>query len=161
MNIPMNMACSYGFGLPNESQTDKVQDVATLSKWRQSWRIKQPQAAKTNGQSVNHSSIAGVIPAIYSVFGAWVGSLRKRPNCAIPLVGTALRLPDPPLAKNDQWTFKMIYTFLVTANRGRIADIQRIRTISVSATTENAARLTLSGLPLVFLSRSPARGLTA
>jgi len=50
----------------------------------------------------------------------------------------------------------MIYTFLITANRGRIADIQRIRTISVSAANEQAARCALSGLSLVFLSRSPA-----
>ncbi len=55
----------------------------------------------------------------------------------------------------------MIYTFLITANRGRIADIQRIRTISVSATNEQAARCALSGLSLVFLSRSPAGRLPA
>ena len=161
MHILINAVRPYGFGLPKFSQTAKVQNVAGLDTQQHGWWIRHPQAVKTNGQSVNHSSIAGVLPAIHSVFGAWVGSLRKRPNCAIPLVGTVLRLPDPPLAKNDQWTLQMIYTFLITANRGRIADIQRIRTISAFAKSETEARQRLSGLPLVFLSRSPAQEVAA
>ena len=150
-----------GIGLPKFSQTDKVQSVVTLSKWQQGWRIKHPQAVLTNGQLVSHSPITGTLPVIYLYLGAWVGSQRKRPHCAFPLVGTALRLPDPPLAKNDQWTLQMIYTFLITANRGRIADFQRIRTISAFANSETEARQRLSGLPLIFLSRSPAQEVAA
>ena len=55
----------------------------------------------------------------------------------------------------------MIYTFLITANRGRIADFQRIRTISAFANSETEARQRLDGLPLIFLSRSPAKEVTA
>ncbi len=150
-----------GFGLPKFSQTDKVQSVATLSKWRQGWRIKHPQAVLTNGQLVSHPPITGTLPVIRSYLGAWIGSLRKRPHCAFPLVGTALRLPGPPLAKNDQWTLQMIYTFLIATNRGRIADFQRIRTISAFANSETEARQRLSGLPLIFLSRSPAQEVAA
>ncbi len=150
-----------GTGLPKISQSATISNVAGLDTQLHGWRIRHPRAVKTNGQSVNHSSIAGFKSAIHTSFGAWVGSLRKRPNCAIPLVGTVLRLPDPPLAKNDQWTLKMIYTFLISANRGRIADIQRIRTISAFAKSETEARQRLAGLPLIFMSRSPAQEVAA
>ncbi len=157
MHISMNAVHPYGFGLPKFGQRATILNVAGLDNQLHGWWIRHPQAVKTNGQSVNHSSIAGFKSAIHTSFGAWVGSLRKRPNCAIPLVGTVLRLPDPPLAKNDQWTLQMIYTFLITANRGRIADIQRIRTISAFANSETEARQRLAGLPLIFMSRSPAQ----
>ena len=55
----------------------------------------------------------------------------------------------------------MINTFLIATNRGRIADFQRIRTISAFAKSETEARQRLSGLPLVFLSRSPAQEVAA
>lgn len=86
-----------GIGLPNESQTDKVQNVATLSKWQQGWRIKHPQAVTDVGKFVSHSPISSTLLEIYLFLGAWIGSQRKRPRCAFPLCGTALRLPDPPL----------------------------------------------------------------
>lgn len=50
----------------------------------------------------------------------------------------------------------MIYTFLIATTCGRIADIQRIRTISAVANSETEARRRLAGLPLIFVSRSPA-----
>ncbi len=50
----------------------------------------------------------------------------------------------------------MIYTFLIAATRGRISDINRVRTISAFAKSEQEARDRLSGLPLVFMSRTPA-----
>ena len=161
MPFQINAILSQGIGLPNESQTATVLNVATLSKWQQGWRIKHPQAVLTNGQLVSHPPITGTLPVIRSYLGAWIGSLRKRPHCAFPLVGTALRLPGPPLAKNDQWTLQMIYTFLIATNRGRIADFQRIRTISAFANSETEARQRLSGLPLIFLSRSPAQEVAA
>ena len=55
----------------------------------------------------------------------------------------------------------MIYTFLITANRGRIVDLQRIRTISAFANSETEARQRLAGLPLIFVSRSPAQEVAA
>ena len=55
----------------------------------------------------------------------------------------------------------MIYTFCVTRSRGPIAALTAIRTVSVYATNEAQARARLAGLPLVFLSRSPAREVAA
>jgi len=52
----------------------------------------------------------------------------------------------------------MIFTFCITRSRGPIAALNRIRTISVAATTEAEARSRLAGLPLVFLSRCPTQG---
>ena len=88
---------AQGFCLPKFSQTDKVQSVATLSKWQQGWRIKHPQAVTELGQCKSIPPISSTLLVIYLFLGAWVGSQRKRPRCAFPLCGTALRLPDPPL----------------------------------------------------------------
>lgn len=146
---------AQSFGLPNESQTAKVQNVATLSKWQQGWRIKHPKAMTDVGKFVPHSLITGFVPVIYSVLGAWIGSQRKRPHCAC-LRRHCFAATRSAYVTHDVGILSMIYTFLITANRGRIAEIQRIRTISVSAASEQAARCALSGLPLVFVSRSPA-----
>ncbi len=149
-----------GIGLPNESQTATILNVATLSKWQPDWRIKHPQAVKTEGKFVSNSPITGTLPVIYPYLGAWVGSLRKRPHCAFLLSALLCGYPIR-LRSYRQKVIQMIYTFLITANRGRIADIQRIRTISAFAKSETEARQRLSGLPLVFLSRSPAQEVAA
>ncbi len=155
MVFQTNARQAQGFGLPNESQTAKVSSVGTLSKWRQGWRIKHPKAMTDVGKFVPHSLITGFVPVIYSVLGAWIGSQRKRPHCAC-LRRHCFAATRSAYVTYDVGIHSMIYTFLITANRGRIADIQRIRTISVSAANEQAARCALSGLSLVFLSRSPA-----
>ncbi|MCD6616749.1 host cell division inhibitor Icd-like protein [Aeromonas veronii] len=50
----------------------------------------------------------------------------------------------------------MIYTFLIKRPRTcRLAELRRIRMISIPADSENAARTLLVGLPLVFVSRTP------
>ena len=144
-----------GIGLPKFSQTDKVQSVVTLSKWQQGWRIKHPQAVTELGKFVPHSLITDFTPVIYPVLGAWVGSQRKRPHCAC-LARHCFAATRSAIVSLSYGLSIMIYTFLITANRGRIADIQRIRTISVSAANEQAARCALPGLALVFISRSPA-----
>ena len=151
---------AQGIGLPKFSQTDKVQSVVTLSKWQPDWRIKHPQAVKTEGKFVSNSPITGTMPVIYPYLGAWVGSLRKRPHCAFLLSALLCGYPIR-LRSYRQKVIQMIYTFLITANRGRIADIQRIRTISSFAKSEIEARQRLSGLPLVFLRRSPAQEVAA
>ncbi|MGN4956750.1 host cell division inhibitor Icd-like protein [Aeromonas sp. 23P] len=51
----------------------------------------------------------------------------------------------------------MIFTFLIAPGACRLADLRRIRTISVVADTEAQARATLAGLPLVFLSCTPTK----
>lgn len=146
---------AQGIGLPKFSQTAKVQNVATLSKWQQGWRIKHPQAVTDVGKFVSHSPITGTLPVIRSYLGAWVGSQRKRPRCAC-LRQHCFAATRSAYVTYDVGILTMIYTFLITANRGRIADIQRIRTISAFAKSETEARQRLAGLPLIFVSRSPA-----
>lgn len=155
MTFQIDAILSQGIGLPNESQTATVLDVATLSKWQQGWRIKQPQAV-TKPRTIRHYSPNFQHPAgDLSILGAWVGSQRKRPHCAF--LGLALLCGYPiRLGLFKPRITPMIYTFLIATNRGRIADFQRIRTISAFAKSETEARQRLSGLPLVFLSRSPA-----
>ncbi len=55
----------------------------------------------------------------------------------------------------------MIYTYLITASCDRIADIKRIRPISTFVHSETKARQLLAGLPLVFLSCSPAKAVAS
>ena len=149
-----------GIGLPKFSQTDKVQSVVTLSKWQQGWRIKHPQAVTKPRTIRIYSSITGTLPVIRSYLGVWVGSQRKRPHCAF--LGLALLCGYPiRLGLSKPRVIFMIYTFLIATNRGRIADFQRIRTISAFAKSETEARQRLSGLPLIFLSRSPAQEVAA
>ncbi|MGE6133976.1 host cell division inhibitor Icd-like protein [Aeromonas salmonicida] len=42
-----------------------------------------------------------------------------------------------------------------------MAELPRIRTVSTTAHTEDEARAHLPGLPLVFLSRTPSKGVAA
>ncbi|MGL6575590.1 host cell division inhibitor Icd-like protein [Aeromonas hydrophila] len=42
-----------------------------------------------------------------------------------------------------------------------MAELPRIRTVSTTAHTEDEARAHLAGLPLVFLSRTPSKGVAA
>lgn len=63
-------------------------------------------------------------------------------------------VPTPVLPK--------IFTFLIQRQRAcRLAELRRIRTISVIANTENQARANLPGLSLVFMSRTPSMGVAA
>ncbi len=55
----------------------------------------------------------------------------------------------------------MVYTFLIAPSVCRLADLHRIRTISAFANSEAQARSALAGLPLVFLSRTPSKGVAA
>lgn len=48
----------------------------------------------------------------------------------------------------------MIYTFLI-ANKNKLVDLNSCRKISVFADTEQQARKSLNGLPLIFLSQTP------
>jgi hypothetical protein len=54
-------------------------------------------------------------------------------------------------------TAAMIYTFLIAGGVRALSDFKRIRTISLVAQSERLAREQLSGLPLVFVSRTPNR----
>ncbi len=160
MNISINAVCPCGFGLPNESQRATLLYIATLSKWLQGRRIKHPQAVTELGKFVPHSLITNFMSVIYPVLGAWVGSQRKRPHCAC-LARHCFAATRSAIVSMSYGLSIMIYTFLITANRGRIADFQRIRTISAFANSETEARQRLAGLPLIFVSRSPAQEVAA
>ncbi len=97
MSFQINAILSQGIGLPKFSQTATVLDVAGLDTQRHGWRIRHPKAMTKPRTIRLYSSITGTLPVIRSYLGVWVGSQRKRPRCAFPLCGTALRLPDPPL----------------------------------------------------------------
>lgn len=72
---------------------------------RTGWRTTHPQAATKPRTISIYSPITGAMPVIAHILGAWVGSQRKRPRCAFPLCGTALRLPDPPLCLTHKGSF--------------------------------------------------------
>lgn len=155
MPFQINAILSQGIGLPKFSQTATVLDVAGLDTQQHGWRIRHLQAMTKPRTIRLYSSITGTLPVIRSYLGVWVGSQRKRPHCAF--LGLALSCGYPiRLGLFKPRITPMIYTFLIATNRGRIADFQRIRTISAFAKSETEARQRLSGLPLVFLSRSPA-----
>ena len=156
MSFQINAILSQGIGLPKFSQTATVLDVAGLDTQRHGWRIRHPKAMTKPRTIRLYSSITGTLPVIRSYLGVWIGSQRKRPHCAF--LGLALSCGYPiRLGLSKPRVISMIYTFLIATNRGRIADFQRIRTISAFAKSETEARQRLSGLPLVFLSRSPAQ----
>ena len=62
-------------------------------------------------------------------------------------------IPTPATSK--------VFTFLIASSACRLADLRRIRTVTAVADTEAQARSALAGLPLVFLSRTPSKGVAA
>ena len=144
----------FAIGLYEDARGGTIRAVATLDKWRHGWRIRHPQAATTQRQSALISRDFGHRAGDLSSFGAWVGSQRKRPGCALS-VGRCLAATRSASVKITE-ALPMIYTFLIQHSRTcRLADLRRIRTVSTVAHTEAEARIALAGLPLVFLSRTP------
>lgn len=145
---------NFAIGLSEDARDGTIRAVATLDKWRHGWRIRHPQAATTQRQSALISRDFGHRAGDLSSFGAWVGSQRKRPGCALS-VGRCLAATRSASVKITE-ALPMIYTFLIQHSRTcRLADLRRIRTVSTTAHTEAQARAALAGLPLVFLSRTP------
>lgn len=54
-------------------------------------------------------------------------------------------------------TTAMIYTFAIAGGSRLLSDFKRIRTVSAFAKSEQEARHALSGLPLVFVCRTPVK----
>ena len=160
MMIFNNGRKAQGGALPATARHGTIHPAGGLDTHLHGWRIRHPQAVTRHRKICNHFPIPGNLPGIYLYLGAWVGSQRKRPHCAVPMSGTVLRLPDPPCRIQTR-NHPMIYTFCVTRSRGPIAALPAIRTVSVYATNEAQARTRLAGLPLVFLSRCPAREVAA
>lgn len=150
-----------GIGLPKFSQTDKVQNVAGLDTQQHGWRIRHPHALTELGKSASHSLITDFTPVIYSVFGKHGSGAKETASHFACLARQCRAATRSAIVSMSYGLSIMIYTFLITANRGRIADIQRIRTISAFAKSETEARQRLAGLPLIFMSRSPAQEVAA
>lgn len=121
-------------------------------------RISHPQAERHVGKEADIHSLSKCPLWRLSILILGHGSgAKENAPAELAYVGSDLRLPDPPYALNTYGNLIiMIYTFLISASRGRIADISRVRTISAFAKSEQEARARLSGLPLVFMSRTPA-----
>lgn len=151
---------AQGESLPVITRHGTIQPVTALSKRQRGWRIKHPQAVTELGQLVSIPPISGNLLGIYPYLGAWIGSQRKRPHCAC-LARHCFAATRSAIASLSYGAIPMIYTFCITRSRGPIAALSAIRTISVYATNETEARTRLAGLPLVFLSRSPAREVAA
>lgn len=124
--------------------------------------------ATTPGQRTNelhiHADHGGSVPA----FAVWLRGPNKpaRVNKARLLSGVVDAMPHPICSMADSLTRKrvpaMIFTFLIQRSRAcRLADLRRIRTVTAVADTEAQARIALAGLPLVFLSRTPSKGVAA
>ena len=144
----------FAIGLSDNVRDGTMRVATTLDKWRHGWRIRHPQA-ETEQRTIRTSSpISGTLPGIYPILGAWVGSQRKRPHCAVPLFRHCLAATRSALF-NEQGIPQMIFTFLIASSACRLADLRRIRIVSAVADNEAQARAALAGLPLVFLSRTP------
>lgn len=142
-------------GLSDSVRNGTMRAATTLDKWRHGWRIRHPQA-ETEQRTIRTSSpISGTLPGIYPILGAWVGSQRKRPHCAVPLFRHCLAATRSALF-NEQGIPQMIFTFLIASSACRLADLRRIRIVSAVADNEAQARAALAGLPLVFVSRRPS-----
>ena len=146
---------NFAIGLSDSVRHGTIPPVATLDKWRHGWRTRHPPAETAQRTNRASSPISGTLPGIYPILGAWVGSQRKRPHCAVPLFRHCLAATRSALF-NEQGIPQMTFTFLIQRSRAcRVADLPHIRTITAVADTEAQARIALAGLPLVFLSRTP------
>ncbi|MFM4720063.1 ash family protein [Aeromonas bivalvium] len=98
------------------------------------------------------SDCAGIptpVRATTSSVGTLVGS-EKLSQSEAAIMAT---IPTPVVSKR--------FTFLIAPRSCRLAELRRYRTVSTTAHTEAEARAHLPGLPLVFLSRTPSKGVAA
>ena len=152
---------AQGEVLPAAVRHGTIQPVTALSKRQRGWRIKHPQAMTTQRDNLNlyphHWRLVGDL----SVFGGMGREPKKTPPLCLSFVWHCFAATRSAFVPHTQRIIPMIYTFLIATNRGRIADFQRIRTISAFAKSETEARQRLAGLPLIFVSRSPAQEVAA
>ena len=148
-------------GLSDSVRHGTIPPVATLDRWRHGWRIRHPQAESLD-ENMPHIPKLRPLRRRFIQFRGMGREPKKTPRLRLSTVGrcfaatrsaTVLKLWRIPL---------MIYTFLIQHSRTcRLADLRRIRTISAVANNEAQARSALAGLPLVFLSRTPSKGVAA
>ena len=154
--VPIVKGCGslHEATLPAAVRHGTIHPAGGLDTHQHGWRIRHPQAVTRHRKICNHFPIPGNLPWIFLYLGAWVGSQRKRPHCAVPLFRHCLAATRSALF-NEQGIPQMIFTFLIASSACRLADLRRIRTVTAVADTEAQARAALAGLPLVFLSRTP------
>lgn len=148
-------------GLPGNVHRGTISPATTLSKWWHSWRIKHPQAESHDENLPSFPETSATAPEVYLVSGHGSGAKEKAPAAPF-FVGRCFAATRSAIVSNTMEITLMIYTFLISrADVGRLADLRRIRTISAVADTEQQARSRLAGLPLVFVSRTPSKGVAA
>jgi len=135
----------FAIGLSEDARNDTTRAVATLSKWRHDRLIKPPQTAITQRQSALISRNLAPYAGDLSSFGAWVGIQRKPPGCTLSAGRCFAATRSASVAHTEVST--MIYTFLIPHSRTcRLADLHRIRTITVVVVTAKQAHELKTGL---------------
>jgi hypothetical protein len=130
--------------------------VDGLDTHRHGWRIRHPQAMTNYGQYDPHPQLLACCRESIQFRGHGSGAKENAPG--VPsIVRHCLAATRSAMVRLNYGEIPMIFTFAITRCRGPIAALPAIRTISVYATNETEARSRLAGLPLVFLSRSPAK----
>lgn len=145
-------------GLSDTSRHVAISRADGLDIHRRGWRVRHQQAVSKPKTTRTSSPLPGTQPGIYPVLVAWAGNQRKCPHCAVPLFRQCFAATRSALF-NEQGISQMIFTFLIASRACRLVDLSRIRTIIAVADTE--ARIALAGLPLMFLSRTPNKGVVA
>lgn len=151
---------AQGEALPATTRHGTIHPAGGLDTHLHGWRIRHPQAATYKGQSATLPPFLATCRGSIHIWGHGSGAKENAPTAPLSFVALSCGYPIR-LCTELQRTLPMIYTFCVTRSRGPIAALTAIRTVSVYATTENEARTRLAGLPLVFLSRSPAKEVAA
>ena len=156
MMIFNNGRKAQGGALPATARHGTIHPAGGLDTHRQGWRIRHPQAATYKGQSATLPPFLATCRGSIHIWGHGSGAKENAPTAPLSFVALSCGYPIR-LCTELQRTLPMIYTFCITRSRGPIAALPAIRTVSVYATNEAQARTHLAGLPLVFLSRCPAR----
>lgn len=132
-----------------------------LDKEQPGRRIRHPQALTHTENSMTIFPNTGFYSRYsephFTGSGAWVGSQRKRPRCALS-VGHCLAATRSAFSKHTEKALTMLYTFIIALRDQKLAQLSRIRTVSAIAPNETKARAQLRGLPLVFIRCTPAKG---
>lgn len=126
-----------------------------LDTQRHSGRIRQPLAMNNTGYQAPHfiHCPRGSVSQIRGQDNEPNGLDRKRSRpLRCPVWRIVLRLFIHLRYFINTGIYIMIYTFII-ANKNKLAELNSSRKVSVCAKTEQQARLSLKGLPLLFVSQ--------
>ena len=105
MPFQINAILSQGIGLPNESQTAKVQNVVGLDTQQHGWRIRHPQAMTDVGKFVSHTSITGIMPVISPFLGKYGSGAKENAPTVPSLVWHCLAATRSALVYQNQGSY--------------------------------------------------------